>query len=136
MDGRDDEALALINEIRRAARLGRLATHPRLAAAAHAHAFDMADYRYFAHTDREGGGVFTRARRAGYFPPERGYMIAENIAYGNVCVEAIVQGWMDSPGHRQNILTPDFVDTGIAHAAGADGLIYWVQVFGVVRPSG
>jgi uncharacterized protein YkwD len=58
---------------------------------------------------------------------------AENLAAGQTSAEAVVTGWMQSSGHRANILSPAFVEMGTGYALDAHGRPYYVQVFG--RPS-
>ena len=60
--------------------------------------------------------------------------VAENVAGGPETPAAVLQGWMHSPPHRQNILGP-FSDIGVAHATGADGRPYWCVVFGAPLPT-
>jgi uncharacterized protein YkwD len=62
---------------------------------------------------------------------ERGYnyrWAGENIAYGQTSAQEVMQSWMNSAGHRQNILNPKFRDVGIAYAYG--NTFYWTQNFG------
>lgn len=96
-----------------------------------AHATDMARYSYFEHTGRDGSRVSDRASRAGY--PWRA--IGENIAAGQMTAEVTVQGWLKSPGHCANIMSPDFNEMGAAFAvnSASSAGIYWVQVFGTPR---
>ncbi|MFV0451363.1 MAG: CAP domain-containing protein [Propioniciclava sp.] len=54
----------------------------------------------------------------------------ENIAYGQTTPAEVMDGWMNSSGHRANILNPSFTRLGVGRVEGADGRIYWVQVFG------
>lgn len=102
---------------------------PALNAAADGHSEDMAARVYFDHTSPEGGTPGDRVRAAGY--PGRG--VAENIAVGQRSPEEVVQGWMNSPGHRANILTCSFQDLGVGYAEGErnDRIPgrYWTQVF-------
>ncbi len=86
----------------------------------------MSAFHYHSHTGRDGRGVVTRARRAGY----GGNFVGENIACGYPDAAAVVDGWMTSPGHRANILRPEFREIGVAAALDDEGTPYWVQVFG------
>lgn len=54
----------------------------------------------------------------------------ENIAYGYRTPAQVVQGWMNSPAHRANILNPTYTSSGVAMAYGANGTIFWTQTFG------
>ncbi|WPB88800.1 CAP domain-containing protein [Streptomyces malaysiensis] len=122
------EVIALTNAERAAARLAPLAPDPRLAAAAQAHSDDMVARDFYSHTGPEGHQPWDRARAAG--ATHRG--IGENIACGQRSPAEVVRGWMDSPGHRANILKPDFTHIGVGHATGSRAGTYWTQVFGAV----
>lgn len=132
--------LALVNEARAkprrcgndsfaSARPLRLST--TLHGVADAHAADMARYSYFSHTGRDGSHLDGRASRAGY--PWRA--IGENIAAGQMRADAAVQGWLNSPGHCANIMSPTYTEMGAAFAVNnrSSAGIYWVQVFGAAR---
>lgn len=132
--------LALVNEARvKPRRCGNdsfAAARPlRLNATLHgvadAHAADMARHSYFSHSGRDGSGVAERASRTGY--PWRA--IGENIAAGQMQADAAVQGWLGSPGHCANIMSPAFTEMGTAFAVNnqSSAGIYWVQVFGAAR---
>ena len=99
-----------------------------LAGLATAHAADMARYSYFSHTGRDGSTVDGRATRAGY--PWRA--IGENIAAGQMTADTVVQGWINSPGHCANIMSPAFTEMGAAFGVNTQSSqgIYWAQVFG------
>ena len=99
-----------------------------LAEAALAHSRDMASRDYFSHADPSGASVRQRATRAGY----RWRYVGENIAAGLGSPEQVVAGWLASPGHCANLMSPDFVDMGAAYAVEpASKLdIYWTQTFG------
>ncbi|MCQ8828876.1 CAP domain-containing protein [Streptomyces malaysiensis] len=122
------EVIALTNAERAAARLAPLAQDPRLAAAAQAHSDDMVARDFYSHTGPEGHQPWDRTRAAG--ATHRG--IGENIACGQRSPAEVVRGWMDSPGHRANILKPDFTHIGVGHATGSRAGTYWTQVFGAV----
>ena len=99
-----------------------------LAAAARSHSRDMADHDFFSHTDPAGGTVAERAGRQGY----RWRSIGENIAAGQGSPQQAVTGWLASPHHCSNIMSPDYADMGAAYATSAqsDMAIYWTQDFG------
>ncbi|GAA2319192.1 CAP domain-containing protein [Streptomyces violaceusniger] len=120
------EVIALTNAERAAARLAPLAPDPRLTAAAQAHSDDMVARDFYSHTGPEGHQPWDRARAAG--ATHRG--IGENIACGQRSPEEVMRGWMNSPGHRANILKPDFTHIGVGHATGSRAGTYWTQVFG------
>jgi uncharacterized protein YkwD len=97
-----------------------------LANVAYDHAADMATQDYFEHKDPAGHTPADRVRAAGY----REKLVGENIAYGPQSADEVVKGWMDSPGHCENIMDLRFGEMGVAFAAGHGdkGGLYWVQV--------
>ena len=101
-----------------------LANNDRLHAAALAHSVDMAEQRYFSHTSLDGSSLRDRIDRQGY----SWRMIAENIAMGYRTPESVVDGWMNSAGHRANILNCDLAEIGVGHDR-----TYWTQNFGSQR---
>jgi uncharacterized protein YkwD len=131
--------LALINEQRAAAGCGPLVNDDRLVAAAQKHSRDMADNNFFDHRGSAGSLVGERVVAAGY----SFWKVGENIAAGQNTPEAVVNAWMNSPGHRENILDCAYRHTGIgfvydANDAPLSGVSwpyyrYWTQVFGNPR---
>src|SRR4051812_16328934 len=109
------EGIALPNPERAAAPLAPLAPHPRLTVAAQAHSDDMVARDFYDHTSPEGRQPWDRAATAG--ATHRG--IGENIACGQRGPAEVVRGWMNSPGHRANILKPDFTHIGVGYATGS-----------------
>jgi hypothetical protein len=99
-----------------------------LADAAFVHSRDMAEKNYFSHTDPAGNSVAQRASGAGY----RWHHIGENIAAGLGEPAQVVAGWLASPGHCANIMSPDFAEMGAAFATNpASALdVYWTETFG------
>jgi uncharacterized protein YkwD len=94
------------------------------------HAIDMAEKNYFEHVDPAGHSPADRVRAVGY----QEKLVGENIAYGPKSVDEVVQGWLDSPGHCENIMDPRFAEMGIALAPGhVKRGLYWVQVFAEPR---
>jgi uncharacterized protein YkwD len=133
-------ALQLVNEVRaRGTRCGSRSFAPvapimlsgTLAGVASGHANDMAVHGYFEHEDLAGNSPADRVRAVGY----REKLVGENIAYGPLSVEDVVQGWLDSPGHCENIMDPRFAEMGIAYAAGHSTRrgLFWVQVLAEPR---
>jgi uncharacterized protein YkwD len=117
--------LALVNEARVDAGCGALTADPALAAVARAHSADMRDRDYFSHTSPEGLSPFDRAERAGI-----DYSRAENIAFGQADATAVMEAWLESPGHRANILDCELTKLGVGVAEGPGGP-WWTQLFGV-----
>lgn len=99
--------------------------------AALAHSRDMAKQSYFSHQAPDGSQVSDRATRAGY----RWQRIGENIGAGQGSAEQVVSGWLASPGHCSNIMSPHFTEMGAAYAINKDSaaVSYWTQVFGTPR---
>jgi uncharacterized protein YkwD len=94
----------------------------KLSLAAQRHADDMSAKKYFSHTSKDGTSWVTRIKRAGYANPA-----GENIARGYTSSWSVVGAWMDSPGHRRNILDCKFKRIGVGYNAKGH---YWVQDFG------
>ncbi|MDP9010157.1 MAG: CAP domain-containing protein [Pseudomonadota bacterium] len=128
-------ALQLVNEVRaRGARCGERSFAPAppvklsdtLAGVAFGHATDMARHNYFEHEDLTGHSPADRVRAVGY----QEKLVGENIAYGPKSADEVVQGWLDSPGHCENIMDPRFAEMGIAFAAGKSSRrgLFWVQL--------
>ena len=78
---------------------------------------------------RTAGRSRTGLRAAGY--PYR--KVAENIAAGQRTAAEVVAGWMDSPGHRRNILDGELAQIGVGHVTGGPYGVLWTQVFGTRR---
>jgi uncharacterized protein YkwD len=97
-----------------------------LAGVALGHANDMAEHDYFEHEDRAGHTPADRVRAVGY----REKLVGENIAYGPQSADEVVRGWLDSPGHCENIMDARFAEMGVAFAAGQASKhgLYWVQL--------
>jgi uncharacterized protein YkwD/stress response protein SCP2 len=120
------EVVDLTNRQRAGAGLPALAADPRLARAAQAHSADMVARDFYSHTDPDGGRPWDRAAAAG-----AGHRtVGENIACGQRSPAAVVEGWMNSPGHRANILKADFTHIGVGLAGGGRAGTYWTQLFG------
>lgn len=124
----ETEVLELVNQIRLAENLHPLAWDSQLHEAALGHSEDMAANDYFSHTSLDGRTPFDRIRDAGYQFNAAG----ENIAAGYSTPQAVVNGWMNSTGHRQNILSSTYCDLGVGSAYRASGIYhhYWTQNFG------
>src|SRR6478735_6497592 len=110
----------LTNVERAAAGCAPLVVDERLTAAAQLHSEDMLAQGYFDHTSLDGRSPWDRAKAQGYENPG-----AENIAKGQATAEDVVRAWMDSPGHRANILNCDLQEIGVGHADRV-----WTQLFG------
>jgi len=124
----ESRIFALVNAERKKRGLKALASNPRLDQAARLHARNMATYKKMAHVIPESRfpTLSHRAQHVSY--PYS--MIAENIALGYPDAESVVQGWMESPGHRRNILSPDVSELGTGVVSSTSGGLYFCQVFG------
>jgi uncharacterized protein YkwD len=119
------QALELVNENRRRGGCENLSVDRRLIVAANKHAADMARRGYFAHEDSQGDRAGERVEDAGY----RWKRFGENIARGQDSVYEVVNGWMNSPEHRENIMDCDLHQVGVGLAFSGDRTPYWVQDF-------
>jgi uncharacterized protein YkwD len=114
--------LCVLNAERDRHGLRPLSLDPRLSTAARRHARDMATRNYFSHTSLDGSSFVDRIRRAGYLRGARSWAVAENIAWGSgglASPKAIGRSWMQSPGHRANILSRSYRELGVGVAGGA-----------------
>lgn len=122
------ELFRLTNTARTAQGLAPLTRLEALATAAQAHAEDMGQRGFFSHTNPEGLSPFERLRALGY----KNYNLSgENIACGQTSPEHAMQSWMQSAGHKANILNATYTALGVGFARGASGrcTTLWVQVF-------
>jgi uncharacterized protein YkwD len=126
----ESEVLRLTNAERAKHGCGPLTADPNLLVSAGGHAEDMVDRHFFDHTNPDGEDPFERMRDAGF----HGSSMAENIAMGYSSAKAVVAGWMDSSGHRRNILNCDYNRLGVGYDPGQIEEGYasgsWVQNFG------
>ncbi len=120
------EIVDAVNRIRRGAGLHPLQVDARLVEAARSHTEDMARRNRLGHDGSDGREVQHRAEALGY----DWLLIAENVASGQPTVADVMGSWMNSPGHRRNILSPDTRHMGAAARASPGGRMYWTQVFG------
>ncbi|USX51474.1 CAP domain-containing protein [Lentzea sp. HUAS12] len=118
----EQAVLALVNDARAAAGCKALVIDDRVTTAAQAHSTDMANKNYFSHTSQDGRTFDVRMKEAGY--PRPG---GENIAKGYANAQAVVKGWMNSTGHRENIENCSFTTMGVGLDTRGN---YWTQNFG------
>jgi len=124
------DLLAAINAERAKRRLPALRTNTTLMQVADFYSCRLIDGRFFDHVDPfDGSTVDTRITDFGYAFQK----VGENLAAGHKTAKDAVTAWMESPGHRANLLDPAFTETGIAVKTGGDYGWYWVQEFG--RPT-
>jgi uncharacterized protein YkwD len=122
----EDQVTALVNTERVKAGCGRVRTNEKLRTAARRHSQDMANQNYFSHDSLDGRSPWDRAKAAGYSQP-----IGENIAKGQRTPESVMDAWMNSAGHRRNILNCDARAIGVGLAFDGNTPI-WTQLFGAV----
>ncbi|NJN88678.1 MAG: CAP domain-containing protein [Leptolyngbyaceae cyanobacterium SL_7_1] len=128
----ESQVLQLTNTFRQQNGLTPLSYNAKLAAAAESHSQNMALQDFFSHTGSNGSSPFDRMQAAGY----NFSSAAENIGAGYATPEAVVQGWINSPGHRANMLNPNLRELGVGHyyLANDTGTVnwshYWTQKFG------
>ncbi|WP_414625148.1 CAP domain-containing protein [Calothrix sp. CCY 0018] len=120
------EVVNLVNNERRKAGLSPLRIHSRLNASAQAHSNDMARNNFMSHTGSDGSSMGDRIKRYGY----NFRRAAENVAAGQSSPQDVMRSWMNSPGHRKNILNGNFRDIGVGYARGGRYGTYWTQNFG------
>ena len=113
--------LCLLNEQRAAAGLPALVENARLDQTATAYSQDMVAERFFDHTSPEGQTVVDRLTAVGYLPGSGQWAAGENIAWGQGSLatpRSIMNAWMNSEGHRENILSSNYSDIGLGVAMG------------------
>ncbi len=121
----------LVNQHRAARGLSQLAVSTTLTNAAIWKSRHMAKYVYMAHADPAppvARSVGDRLLACGYPTTSAGW--GENIAYGYATADAVMQGWLNSAGHRANIERASFRAIGVGAAASSTGRLYWTQEFG------
>ncbi len=123
------ELIRAINAQRRAHSLPTLSGSAALTKAAQSLACDNAAHRTVGHTGSTGSTLKSRLASQGY----RFSIAAENAAGGYPDATTVTDGWMQSPGHRRNILTPSLREIGVGVATGSDGLLYWIIDLGAQR---
>lgn len=121
------EVVRLVTVARAAAGCGPVRVERRLATAARLHSEDMARQSYFSHTSLDGRSPWDRIKAQGYTEGS-----AENIAAGYSTAAAVMDGWMNSPGHRANILDCKNRAIGVGIGRGGSYGTYWTQDFGRV----
>ncbi|WP_034275697.1 CAP domain-containing protein [Haloechinothrix halophila] len=117
-----DRVVRLVNEVRADHGCDAVTVDERIERAASKHSTDMAERNYFSHDTPEGVGFAERIEDEGYSSPG-----AENIAKGYRTAEDVMDGWMNSDGHRANILNCDLNTIGIG--LDTNGWL-WTQDFG------
>ncbi|SEQ96613.1 CAP domain-containing protein [Lentzea albida] len=124
-----EDVIALTNAERAKVNCPALKSNAALNTAAQRHSADMAAKNFMGHTGSDGSNLVTRIERAGY---TRWTRAAENVAAGQQNAAAVVRSWMNSSGHRANILNCALRDIGVGHSyrQGTTYGHYWTQDFG------
>ncbi len=122
MNAYEKEVIRLVNEIRVANGLGELVADEELSRVARIKSQDMRDNNYFSHTSPVYGSPFDMMKKFGISYKNAG----ENIARGQATPQAVVDGWMNSEGHRANILNASYNRIGVGYVAEGN---YWTQMF-------
>jgi uncharacterized protein YkwD len=120
--------LCLLNDERAAAGLHPVAETPGLTQPSAAYSARMVAEDFFAHVSPDGGSLVDRLTAARYIAPDGDWTVGENIAWGQGDLgtpRSIMIAWMNSPGHRHNILTGEFDEIGIGIALGTPGDPTW-----------
>ena len=120
------QILTITNDERAKNGCGPLTLNTKLNQAAQGHSQDMKDRQFFSHTNPDGEGPGGRIDATSY----RWRAYGENIAYGYRDAATVMTGWMNSPGHRANIVNCRYTELGVGYVA--DGR-YYTQVFGTPR---
>lgn len=134
----EQKIIQSVNALRSENKLPSLKSSVQLMAVAQSHARNMARQDKYGDTDRNGhildGKHFEDRIKVSGYPFLR---VAENVGYElgkSDPADAMVVDWKDSPGHRRNMLTPEFTEIGVGAAQGSSGRWYFVQVFGRPQP--
>lgn len=124
----EQQVVDLVNKERAAAGLPALKANTKLAAVAEKKAEDLRDKNYFDHQSPTYGSPFDMMKQFGITYTSAG----ENIAKGQRTPQEVMNGWMNSPGHRANILNSSYTEIGVGYVTDSNGTAYWVQHF--IRP--
>jgi uncharacterized protein YkwD len=126
------QVVKLTNQFRTQNGLAPLRLNSKLRAAAQTHSQNMATQDFFSHTGKDGSSVGDRVSKAGY----NWRTVAENIAAGQRTPSEVVKGWINSPGHRRNMLNATIKDIGVGYfflsedTGTTNYKSYWTQDFG------
>lgn len=121
----ENEVIRLVNVERSKNGLAPLTANWQLSRIARYKSKDMANLHYFSHTSPTYGSPFTMIQSFGIKFSSAG----ENIAMGQNGPTSVMNAWMNSPGHRSNILSPSYTEIGVGFATSSNGTCYWTQQF-------
>jgi uncharacterized protein YkwD len=111
-----DVVFCLMNAMRANAGLPPLEQQDELAQASVEHSQDMVDHEYFAHDSQDGRDLVARLKAVAYIPKSGQWVVGENLAWGSGTLatpSALVNAWMNSQGHRENLLASDYREVGM-----------------------
>lgn len=121
----ESKVFELTNQIRRKYGLNLLKWDFQLIEASQNHSRDMDKNKMkmkISHTGSDNSTLRVRVEKTGY----RGFFaLGENVAWGQQTPKKVLESWMNSPGHRKNILNPNYKEIGVGYVNG-----YWTQIFG------
>jgi uncharacterized YkwD family protein/spore coat assembly protein SafA len=121
----ENEVIRLVNVQRSKAGLQQLKTNWQLCRVARYKSADMANKGYFSHQSPTYGSPFQMMESFGLKFSAAG----ENIAYGQRTPAEVMNAWMNSPGHRSNIMNGTYTEIGVGLAKNSSGVCYWTQQF-------
>jgi len=121
------DTIPMINEIRQAAGVGKLKEDSALTKIAQLKAKDMAQNNYFDHTSPSYGLPWEMAIDLGY-PTNQ---VGENLASGYITANETVNAWMESKGHKNNLLLESYTVIGVGYMEDSDGFPYWVHMYAI-----
>jgi len=121
----EEEVVRLVNQERAKAGLPALKINWQLSRVARYKSADMANKGYFSHNSPTYGTPFQMMENFGL----RFSAAGENIAYGQRTPAEVMRDWMNSPGHRSNILSGAYTEIGVGLAKNKNGVCYWTQQF-------
>lgn len=121
----ENEVVRLVNVQRTQRGLKALKQNLQLCNLARTKSQDMINSNYFSHISPTYGSPFNMMENAGINFSAAG----ENIAMGQTTPAMVMNAWMNSPGHRANILSPSYTQIGVGLAKNKNGILYWTQEF-------
>lgn len=125
LKAQENEVIRLVNIERSKRGLQLLKSNWQVSRVARYKSQDMASKGYFSHTSPTYGSPFKMMENFGI----RFSAAGENIAYGQQTPQEVMKGWMNSSGHRANILSPSYTEIGVGLASNKSGRKYWTQMF-------
>ncbi|MEV8510521.1 CAP domain-containing protein [Actinoplanes sp. NPDC051475] len=127
LPGQETEVIRLVNVERDRAGCGSVSLNTKLRTAIRLHVQELGTHGnlYISHVSDDGRDFVQRAKEQGYDDPG-----GENVARGQQDAADVMKSWMNSEGHRANILNCDFGAIGVGAVKGVDGTIVWGQLFG------